>query len=196
MNVLLVHGIFDSGRIFRRLVGALEERGHRCWTPDLKLYDMRKGINDFALELKEYIDKNIGPDAPLAVVGFSMGSIVARQYLQVLGGHRRTKAFFAISGPHRGTLTAYLYCGQAARDLRPNSPLLENLRNTEAFLDGIALYACWTAWDVMIIPAKNSDWERASYRLNVGAFLHRCMPGNKKVVADIVQRMDAFTLHP
>lgn len=190
MNIVLVHGIFDSGRIFRRLAGALEERGHRCWTPDLKLFDTRKGISDFAGELKEYIDKNIGPDEPLAVVSFSMGSIVARQYLQVLGGYRRTKAFFAIAGPHRGTLTAYLYCGQGARDLRPHSPVLENLRNTEALLDGIALYAYWTAWDVMIIPAKNSDWERASYRLNVGALLHRCMPGNKKVVADIVRRMD------
>lgn len=190
MNVVLVHGIFDSGRIFRHLVGALEKHGHRCWTPDLKLYDTRKGISDFAGELKEYIEKNIGPDEPLAVVGFSMGCIVARQYLQVLGGHHRTKAFFAISGPHHGSMTAYLYCGQGARDLRPHSPLLENLCRTESLLDGMALFSYWTPWDIMIVPAKNSDWELAQERLNVGAFMHGLMPAHRKVVADIVQRMD------
>jgi triacylglycerol lipase len=124
MDVVLVHGIFDNGAIFRRLAGVLADAGHRCWVPALEPADGRTGIEDLAAKLHAYIDRHLGSDAELALVGFSMGCIVSRQYLQMRDGVRRTKAFFAISGPHEGTLTAYLYPGQGAKDLRPGSQLL------------------------------------------------------------------------
>jgi pimeloyl-ACP methyl ester carboxylesterase len=95
-NIVLVHGIFDNGAIFRRLVDALTRAGHRCWVPALKPADGRTGIRDLAAKLHAYIDRHLGTDAELALVGFSMGCIVSRHYLQMLGGVRRTKAFFAI----------------------------------------------------------------------------------------------------
>jgi triacylglycerol lipase len=192
MDVVLVHGIFDNGAIFRRLAGALADAGHRCWVPALKPADGRTGIEDLAAKLHAYIDRHLGSDAELALVGFSMGCIVSRHYLQMRDGVRRTKAFFAISGPHEGTLTAYLYPGQGAKDLRPGSKLLQRLKQTEDRLGTLHLFTYWTSRDITIIPASSCCWELSSHRLDAKVMLHRFMPGSATVCADVVGQMDAL----
>lgn len=189
MNVVLVHGIFDNGSIFRHLVHVLKADGHTCWVPALKPSDGRKGIHSLAVQLKAYIERHIEPDTAIAIVGFSMGCLVSRQYMQILGGANRTKAFFAISGPHDGTLTAYLYIGQGARDMRPRSELLNTLNQSAQTLDAVPLFAYWTSRDVTIFPASSSDWHLASYRLDAKALLHRLMPHNEQVCRDIQRRI-------
>ena len=189
MNVVLVHGIFDNGAIFEHLVRTLETDGHRCWSPSLAPNDGRNGIADLAGKLKVYIEQNISPDDSFAIIGFSMGCIVAREYLQVLGGFRRTKAFFAISGPHSGTFTAYLYFGRGAKDMRPGSELLTNLKNSEACLTGIEVFAYWTSLDTTIVPASSCNWKLARHSLNARVILHRFMPNNQLVCGDIVSRL-------
>ena len=192
MDVVLVHGIFDNGAIFRRLAGALADAGHRCWVPALKPADGRTGIEDLAAKLHAYIDRHLGSDAELALVGFSMGCIVSRHYLQMRDGVRRTKAFFAISGPHEGTLTAYLYPGQGAKDLRPGSQLLQRLKQTEGRLDTLPLFTYWTSRDITIIPASSCCWALSSHRVDAKVMLHRFMPGSAAVCADVVGQMGAL----
>ena len=192
MNIVLVHGIFCSGRIFRRLVSQLEAQGHRCWAPALKPADGRSGIHDLACKLERYVHTHLGADEPFALVGFSMGCIIARQYLQMLGGAARVSAFFAISGPHDGTLTAYLYFGQGATDMRPRSALLRTLKETEDRLARVPLYAYWTSRDITIIPAASCDWKLANERVDARALLHRFMPADRTVCEDIVRRVGAL----
>jgi triacylglycerol lipase len=192
MDVVLVHGIFDNGAIFRRLADALTDAGHRCWVPALKPADGRTGIEDLAAKLHAYIDRHLGSDVELALVGFSMGCIVSRHYLQMGDGVRRTKAFFAISGPHEGTLTAYLYPGQGAKDLRPGSKLLQRLKQTEDRLGTLSLFTYWTSRDITIIPASSCCWALSSHRLDAKVMLHRFMPGSATVCADVVGQMDAL----
>lgn len=192
MNIVLVHGIFDNGGLFRPLVQALEREGHRCWVPALKPADGRTGIPDLAHKLKAYINHHLAPDAALAIVGFSMGCIVARYYLQILGGAARTQVFFAISGPHSGTLMAYAYPGQGARDLRPDSPLLRMLKQTEGGLSQVGVFAYWTSRDLMILPATSCCWPLATYCLNAKVLIHRSMPGSALVREDIVARLRAI----
>ncbi|RYF76029.1 MAG: alpha/beta fold hydrolase [Comamonadaceae bacterium] len=192
MNIVLVHGIFCNGRIFRRLVTQLEAQGHRCWAPALKPADGRSGIHDLACKLQRYVDTHLGLDEPFALVGFSMGCIISRQYMQVLGGAARVSAFFAISGPHDGTLTAYLYYGRGATDMRPRSALLLNLKATEDRLAHLPLYAYWTSRDLTIIPAASCDWALAAERVDARALLHRFMPTDKRVCEDIVQRLSTL----
>ncbi|MGJ7606990.1 esterase/lipase family protein [Variovorax sp. LT1R20] len=192
MNVVLVHGIFDDGGIFQRLERCLRDAGYQCWVPALKPADGRRGIHDLACKLKAYIDDRIGPAEPIAIVGFSMGCIVSRHYLQLLDGHARTRALFAISAPHQGTLVAYLYPGKGARDMRPGSPLLEELKRTEDCLARMAVFGYWTSFDATVFPARSSHWPLASSSLNARALLHRFMPANERVCADIVRRMVAL----
>jgi triacylglycerol lipase len=192
MDVVLVHGLFDNGSHFKHLVRSLQEHGHRCWIPALKPADGRTGVHDMSIQLKTFIDKHIKADVQIAIIGFSMGCIVSRQYLQVLGGASRTKAFFAISGPHKGTLTAYLHIGQGAKDMRPGSELLNHLKQTEECLRQVHLFAYWTSRDINIIPASSCHWHLASNCLDAKVILHRFMPKDRRVCIDIVHRISTL----
>ena len=117
-----------------------------------------------------------------------MGCIVARIYLQQLGGQRRTTAFFALSGPHQGTWTAYAALGKGARDLRPGSELLRSMDSPGTELAGTALFAYWTPFDLMILPAKSARWDKAK-ALRVWTLLHRFVPLSGRVQKDIVEQL-------
>lgn len=192
MNILLLHGIFDTARIFKRLQGVLEAAGHVCHAPSLKPFDARHGIHHLASSVERYVGERMPDEAPFLMVGFSMGGIVARQYMQVLDGAARVPAFFSISCPHAGSLSSYLYFGQGARDMRPGSTLLANLRATESALADMQIHNYWTSLDLVVIPATHCRWPRADRETDVRALLHRSMPGHQRVCQDIVCRANAL----
>lgn len=192
MHIVLIHGIFDSGAVFKHLAQRLRAQGHQCWLPNLKPADARHGIDDLARKLNAYLDAHLPPNAPIAIVGFSMGCIIARRYLQQMGGYRRTKAFFAISGPHRGTLLAFGYIGQGARDMRPGSALLGELAASEACLNNMVLRSYWTPRDITIVPPRSSVWPSNAHSVKTGAWLHRWMTRDHLVCRDIEAQLAAM----
>ena len=42
------------------------------------------------------------------IVAFSMGALAARHFLHCLDGRASVRRFVSVSGPHHGTVTAYL----------------------------------------------------------------------------------------
>lgn len=188
MKVILVHGIFDTGRVFKHMASHLEASGHECHAPNLKPSNAGLGISDLSMKLKNYIDQHIGVDQPIAIIGFSMGCMVSRYYLQILEGHKRTKAFFAISGPHSGTMTAYFYPSKGAKDMRPNSRFLADLAMTENRLENIRLYSYRTPFDAMIVPSKSSDWKIANNK-RANALVHSLMLRDRSVISDIIKNL-------
>jgi triacylglycerol lipase len=188
MTIILVDGIWGTGAVFASLRAKLTASGHRCLVPSLHPNNAVHGVADLAEKLKRFIDSRVEPDATLTIVGFSLGCIVTRYYLQQLGGYRRTKAFFALSGPHRGTWTAYGYIGKGARDLRPGSALLRQLDASSPCLSCVALYAFWTPFDLMIVPATSAEW-RAATTLKIWTPLHRFMPTNTRVQTEILRHL-------
>lgn len=197
MNVVLLHGIFDTGRIFNKLVRALAVEGHTCHAPTMQPNDGRYGIHDLACFVERYVSKHLPQGEPFAMIGFSMGGIVARQYMQVLAGAARVPIYFSLACPHQGSLTSYLYFGQGAKDLRPGSALLTALHQTESCLAGMEIHNYWTSLDMVIIPAKNCLWSRANSVMNARALLHRWIPRHPAVCRDIVQRLNTLesTVH-
>jgi triacylglycerol lipase len=197
MNIVLLHGIFDTARIFKRLVAILESEGHTCHAPSMKPADAKHGIHDLACSVERYTSEHIPHGESFAMIGFSMGGIVARQYMQVLDGVSRVPIFFSLACPHQGTFSSYLYFGQGARDLRPASMLLSSLKATESCLDDMMIHNYWTSLDLIVISAKNCQWTRADSEMDAGALLHRWIPRNPKVSQDIVRRLNELesTLH-
>jgi triacylglycerol lipase len=188
MNIILVHGIFDTAKIFKPMARKLEANGHKCFGPNLKPFDGRLGLIDLAKKLQHFIDQKLGKDQPIAIIGFSMGGLVARYYLQYLDGYKRTLTFFSISSPHSGTWTAYCYFGKGARDMRPNSRFLAKLAANETKLSGMNLYSYRTPLDAMIIPSVSSDWKIAK-NIQVKALTHNLMLYNQTICADIVKQL-------
>ena len=189
MNVLFVHGFWDTGCVFRRLRKKLEAAGHTCYSPTLNPRDGRHGLDDLARKLATYVETELKEVQPLAVVGFSMGCLVSRYYLQRLRGERRIAAFFAISGPLHGTAMAYLYPGQGARDMRFRSQFLQELDATAAGLAGIPLHTYYTPYDAMILPQTSSRLAGAT-ELKVNAWLHPLMLTHPAVGHDLITKLN------
>jgi triacylglycerol lipase len=184
MRVVLVHGIFDTGSKFKVLQPYLESRGHQCLAPSLTPNDGRDGLPALAEQLKGKIDAAFGPDAPFALVGFSMGGLVSRWYLQELGGHARVDRFVAISAPMQGTVWAYGYPGAGAKQMRPGSDFLARLGTTVDRLAHLELFAYWTPYDAVIVPQASADWDLADSR-RIPALCHPCMLWHEALLAEL-----------
>jgi len=188
-RVVLVHGIFQNEwRCFGFLRRELEAHGVECVSPSLKPADGRAGIPAMAEQLKREVDARFGPRERFVLVGFSMGGLISRHYLQELGGAKRCDAFFTISTPHHGTVMANMWYGEGARQMRPGSPWLANLAATENRLGKIPIVSYRTCADLVIIPSSSSLWDRAE-NLTIPCPLHPLMTSSPRVRADILGRL-------
>ena len=188
MNILLVHGFWNRGSVFKSMEKRLLLAGHRCFAPTLHPRDGRLGIVDLAQKLSVYVSQNLPENRPFAVVAFSMGCLVTQTFLHSLSETRRVKAFFAISGPMKGTLTAWLYPGKGARDMRPGSEFLRQVSSQLRLPLPIPTYTYYTPLDLMIVPADSSRLSHAR-ELQVLSLIHRAMLHNNRVTGDIISRI-------
>jgi len=194
MEIIMVHGIWDKGRVYRRMAQALTEQGHSCHYPDLEPANGAHGLADLAEKLHRYIDQTIGTDTQFALIGFSMGTVISRYYLQCLGGAARVSHFFSISGPLRGTLTAHFWPGKASRDMRFRSQLLQTLNADTSSLEHTTIHSYRTPFDLLIIPARSSHWEIAEDNHIVPALFHHRMLTHPRVhqhIADTLKQSSA-----
>jgi triacylglycerol lipase len=195
MNVIMVHGFADTGRLFRALCRSLGARGHACHAPTLHPRDARLGIPDLSGKLEAFVRATVAPDEPVALVGFSMGALVARHYLQALGGARRACAFFSIAGPHRGTPNAWLYPGTGTRQMRPGSAFLAELDSGSAALGGLPLFTYRTPLDLMVHPSGSTRLPLAT-ELVVWCPFHTMMPSDPRVMRHIAGELERLAGEP
>lgn len=187
-RVVLVHGILEKGKRFKTFKDHLEARGFEVYVPVLDHCDGRGGLENLAVGLKRDIDKRFGPKEPINLVGFSMGGIVSRQYLQNLGGAARCENFITISSPHHGTVLGWIYPTLGAAQMRPDSPFLAGLARSEDRLGKMRVTSLRTPLDLIIVPPKSSVWDRAE-NLKYPVILHPLMLESRKVLADVEQRL-------
>jgi triacylglycerol lipase len=187
-RVVLVHGIFETGSNFRMMRRRLQAKGFDCLIPQLKPSDGRGGLDQLAAGLGEDIDHHFGPDAPFSMVGFSMGGIVSRHYLQKLGGAPRCRGLITISSPHQGTHAAWFYPGAGAAHMRPGSAFLADLDATDSHLGDMPVASYRTPMDLVILPARSSVWERAD-NLQFPVWMHPLMLHDRQVLNDIERRL-------
>lgn len=187
-RVVLVHGIFETGSNFRMMRKRLQKIGFACLIPQLRPCDGRGGLEQLAAGLQSDIDHHFGPNEPFSIVGFSMGGIVSRHYLQKLGGASRCRGLITISSPHQGTHAAWIYPSAGAAQMRPGSTFLAELAASESRLGSMPVVSYRTPMDLVILPANNSIWQRAE-NLQFPVLLHPLMLNDKQVLDDIEQRL-------
>ena len=154
--VLLVHGIDDTAALFRRMKPYLENSGLSVHTLNLVPNNGKVGLTELAKQLDQYVRANFTAEQAIDIVGFSMGGLVSRYYIQRLGGIQRVRKFVTIATPHRGTWTGFLRSNPGARDMRPGSAFLQDLNRDVEMLDGISFTSIWSPLDLMIVPANSS----------------------------------------
>jgi triacylglycerol lipase len=147
------------------------------------------GLDLLAKQLAEYISETFDPEQPIDLVGYSMGGIVSRYYVQRLGGIDRVQRFITLSSPHHGTLAAYSLPLPGYLDMRPGSRLLRDLNQDVTMLKRIDFTSMWTPFDAIIVPANSSQMPVGrEIRLNI--LLHRQMVTDDRSLNALVKELE------
>ena len=119
---MLVHGLLDSPAIFNALKRCLGDQRQPLLTPELPLRFGLTPVPEAAELLGGHIEAAFGLEQPIDLLGFSIGGVIARTWIQLLGGHHRTRRFISVGSPQQGTLTAQPWPGStAAAFIRPST---------------------------------------------------------------------------
>lgn len=154
--VVLIHGIFRQSYVFNLLCPYLTKLGFEVHRFDLTPHGGQVGIDELAVQIKDYVEKEFSPDQQFHLVGFSMGGLVSRYYLQRLGGVKRVKRFITLSSPHNGTWTAYFKNVPGCVQMRPGSRFLRDLNRDIEGLEQVDFVSLWTPFDLLIVPASSA----------------------------------------
>ncbi len=158
--VVLVHGIFSSGDDMERLARHLRSQAREVFQPTLTPNGGHAPIEDLAQQLADFIAEKIG-ERRFDLIGFSMGGLIARYYLQRLGGLARVARFISIAAPHHGTHLARLGSLPGWVQMRPGSEFLRDLANDAEALRAISFTSFYTPLDAVIVPARSSEMPQA-----------------------------------
>jgi pimeloyl-ACP methyl ester carboxylesterase len=124
--VVLVHGFFASAGVFRPMRQKLEaETGARVAT---FTHVPGVGVRRIALSLARIVDR-IPAGVKIHLVGHSLGGLVARWYVQELGGHAHVTQTISLAAPFGGAPAAHAFPFLVGADLRRSSKVLERLRS-------------------------------------------------------------------
>ncbi len=194
MAVLLVHGIWNTGQQFERLQRELEDKGlGPVRSVDLvpnsghaRLAELAPQVGDAARALCE--ESRAGR---VDLVGFSMGSLVSRYWIQRQDGRQLVRRFVSIAGPQRGTLTAYASRLAGIRDMRPQSQLLRELGEQQEVWGDVELHCLWTPFDLTIIPGRSGVLPGARSVRRFPVLLHRQMVRDRRVIDAVVGILSA-----
>ena len=183
--VVLIHGIFNSAATMLPMAKKLATEGWDAYTLTLKPANGKLGLPELARQVSDYVERTFPKGQKINLVGFSMGGIVCRYYLQKLGGADRVDHFVSISAPNHGTWAAYLRGGDGCLQMRPDSALLADLNGDLSALERIRMTVVWTPLDLVILPAKSSRMP-VGQEMRRWRIMHPLMVLQPAGIADIV----------
>lgn len=183
--IVLIPGFLDTPRLFRRMVRALGAAGHRTAVFPLRPSTGARGMDELAADLGPFIDGAFG-DERVCLLGFSLGGIVARYWVQRLGGAARTDRLITVGTPHHGTVMARFLPLRGIRQLRPGSVFLRDLNADRRDLLACGVACIWSPVDVMIVPPSSG-------RLGIGEEkqltipIHAWLPRSRRVAREVLR---------
>ena len=121
------------------------------------------------------------------VIGHSMGGMIARYYVQRLGGDERVHTLVTLGSPHTGTLAAHLVPHRLARQLRPDSDVVAELKGP-AVGCRTRFLAVWSDLDQMIVPRRAARLEHPDLlarNVLIRGVGHMSLPINRRAVHEI-----------
>ena len=184
----MIHGLWNTSSIFSSITSKLDDIGIEYFAPTLKHSYGMTSIIDLTKILNELILKKYGTKKELDILGFSMGGIIGRYWLQKFNGYKRTRRFISIGSPHKGTFTAQLvpkFPFRGISEMKIKSEFLRELEKNDFFLNDIECINIFTYWDLMVFP---SWWTNLNLgkKISVRVYKHRSLVRNNSVVEKII----------
>ena len=153
--IFLVHGLWNNPKLFEKLIKKIKEDDYQIYRPHLPHKFGKTSIRRLAKDLDSKIEELVGPEIEIDIVGFSMGGLISRLWLQKHNGFLRTKRFFSIGTPHFGTYTAQMIPPSfmpGIAEMKRGSSLLSKLNNDLITLEKVECISFFTRWDLMSFP--------------------------------------------
>ena len=153
--LVLVHGLWDTPNLFNRLTRELNGRRQPLLIPHLPHKLGAVGLIELAARLGSHMEAAFGSEQPIDILGFSMGGLIARSWIQLLGGHRRTRRFLCVGSPQRGTWAAQIWPSRILRgigDMKRGSALLRRLDADLSTLEPVDCRSYYCRTDITVFP--------------------------------------------
>jgi hypothetical protein len=192
--VVLLHGFIDNRSVFVLLRRALAQHGRRP-VESLNYSPLTCDIRTAAELLGRHIEEiceRTGSEQ-VDIVGHSLGGLIARYYVQRLGGDLRVRTLVTLGTPHSGTAVVPLANAHPiVRQMRPGSAVIEEL--------GLPAPDCrthfvsfWSDLDHLMEPLETARIDHPdliAQNVQVSGIGHLALPVHPAVASGIRQALD------
>ena len=196
--ILLLHGLVDNRSIFTVLRRALRRRGFgRVWTMNYHVltHDVRAAAQRLAATV-DAICEQTGYER-IHVIGHSMGGIIARYYVQRMGGDARVHTLVTLGSPHGGTRAAHLLPRGVCRQLTPRSDVIAELAEPAPSCR-TRFVSFWSDLDALISPKASVRVDHpdlSARNVFVRGVGHMSLPIDSRVTREIAATLAQLDSH-
>ncbi|MER7838836.1 alpha/beta fold hydrolase [Streptomyces sp. NPDC096040] len=196
--VVLLHGFIDNRSVFVLLRRTLAQHGGQR-VESLNYSPLTCDIRTAAGLLGRHIEEICQRTGSrrVDIVGHSLGGLIARYYVQRLGGDYRVRTLVTLGTPHSGTRVApFADAHPIVRQMRPGSEVIEEL--------GLPAPGCrtrfvsfWSDLDSLMEPVETARIDHPDLmatNVQVTGVGHLALPVHPAVATGIRQALDE--VHP
>ncbi|KUO21593.1 lipase family alpha/beta hydrolase [Streptomyces dysideae] len=192
--VVLLHGFIDNRSVFVLLRRSLAQHG-RQQVESLNYSPLTCDIRSAAELLGRHIEEICARTGSrqVDVVGHSLGGLIARYYVQCLGGDLRVRTLVTLGTPHSGTRVVPLANAHPiVRQMRPGSEVLEELTRPAP---GCRTHfvSFWSDLDHLMDPLETACVDHPDLmvqNVRVSGIGHLALPVHPAVATGIRQALD------
>ncbi|GAA3032568.1 lipase family alpha/beta hydrolase [Streptomyces glomeratus] len=192
--VILLHGFIDNRSVFVLLRRNLAQHGRQHieslnYSP--LTCDIRTAAKLLGRHIEELCERTGQPHVD--VVGHSLGGLIARYYVQRLGGDLHVRTLVTLGTPHSGTRVAPLANAHPiVRQMRPTSELIQELREPAP---GCRTHfvSFWSDLDPLMDPLETACVDHPdllAHNIRVSGIGHLALPVHPAVATGIRQALD------
>jgi hypothetical protein len=182
-TVVLIHGYLSNRSTLFPLAGYLRVLGfEQVLTFN---YRSSQGVERSARDLRDYLRRHVR-GGRIDLVCHSLGGLVARAYLQELGGARRVDRCITLGTPHYGTYNSYWLWSRVGRELRPDSGLFTRLQSSCTNSSRVRFVSIVGGADNLVIPRIFARHERVLHVPDLG---HVSMLFSPRVLSLVVEEL-------
>jgi palmitoyl protein thioesterase len=192
---VLLHGFVDNRSVFVLLRRSLARHGWRhleCLNYSPLTCDIRTAAELLGRHIEEICART--GRSEVDIVGHSLGGLIARYYVQCLGGDHRVRTLVTLGTPHSGTSVAPLASAHPiVRQMRPGSAVIEELRMPAPGCR-TRFVSFWSDLDQLMVPVETACIDHPdliAQNVQVSGIGHLALPVHPAVAAGIRQALES-----
>ncbi|WP_405696041.1 alpha/beta fold hydrolase [Streptomyces coelicoflavus] len=198
--VVLLHGFIDNRSVFLLLRRSLAQHG-RHEIESLNYSPLTCDIRTAAELLGRHVEEiceRTGSER-VDVVGHSLGGLIARYYVQCLGGDRRVRTLVTLGTPHAGTKVVPLANAHPiVRQMRPGSAVIDELTRPAPGCR-TRFVSFWSDLDHVMDPLETACLDHPDLsvqNVRVSGIGHLALPLHPTVATGVRQALDTAGPEP